>query len=405
MNYLTRSIETEITESINDFPAVFLTGPRQSGKTTTLLQLLGDHFNYVSLDTPEVYTLASDDPRTFLDSNPAPVIFDEIQNAPGLMPYIKERIDGNRQQSGQYVLTGSQNLLLNERVAESLAGRAAVLQLYPLSRREMEAVPTFPLPWQRNVEDISQTHPNHLTHWETWLRGGYPEVALNRTRNVTRWYSSYVQTCLERDVRTLRQVGDLTQFQNFLRVLANRSASLLNLSDISRDLGIAVNTVKSWISILEACYLVYVIHPYFSNVEKRMVKTSKVFFADVGLLCHLSGLRDPEHARSGPMDGAIFETAVLCEIMKTYSHTGQRPQVYFWRTSYGQEVDFVVEDHGRLIPIEVKTSSTPRLAMAKTIQIFQRDFGSQAGHGYVIHPGDIRLPLSSGITALPYRQL
>ena len=405
MDYVSRTIDNEIAEAVREFPAIFVTGPRQSGKTTTLKHCLGDRFNYISLDAPDIYTLAINDPRAFLDSNQAPVIFDEIQNAPDLLPYIKERIDSSRHETGQFVLTGSQNLLSSARIGETLAGRAAVLQLYPLTRRELEANPQMALPWQPNNEAVEFKLPDHLRYWESWLRGGYPEIALDPSRDVTRWYASYVQTYLERDLRTLRQIGDLTQFRSFLRVLANRSTSLLSLSGISRDLGIAVNTVKSWISVLEASHLICVVRPYFSNVEKRMVKSPKVYFLDVGLLCHLTGLRDPEHARSGPLAGAIFETVVLGEIVKTYTHRGRQPQVFFWRTSHGQEVDFVVQDGTRLIPIEVKTSSTPRSAMAKSIQVFQKDFVGQADHGYVVHPGDIRLPLAREVTALPFHQL
>ena len=219
------------------------------------------------------------------------------------------------------------------------------------------------------------------------------------------WHGSYIQTHLERDVRTLRQVGDLTQFQNFLRMLAARSAQLLNLSDIARDLGVAVNTVKAWLSVLEATYQVIVLRPYFANVGKRLVKTPKVYFTDVGTLCYLTGLKDPDHAAAGPLGGAILETAVLCELVKAYAHRGVDPQVYFWRTAAGSEVDFVVEAGQNLVPIEVKLSATPRPAMASAIRRFQKDFGDRAMPGYVVHPGDVVLPLGPGVTALPFGAL
>ena len=206
-------------------------------------------------------------------------------------------------------------------------------------------------------------------------------------------------------MRTLRQVGDLTQYQNFLRILASRSAQLLNLTDVARDLGVAVNTTKAWLSVLEATYQVIVLRPYFANVGKRLVKTPKVYFTDVGTLCYLAGLKDPEHAASGPMGGAIMETAVLSEIFRTLTHRGIDPQIYFWRTMAGTEVDFIVETGGKLVPIEVKLSATPRPAMAAAIKIFQRDMESTAMPGYVVHPGDVHLPLGPGITALPFAAL
>ncbi|MFH1481217.1 MAG: DUF4143 domain-containing protein [Pseudomonadota bacterium] len=214
-----------------------------------------------------------------------------------------------------------------------------------------------------------------------------------------------MQTYLERDVRMLRQVGDLNQFQSFVRALAARSAQLLNLTDLARDLGISVNTAKAWVSVLEATYQVLILRPYFANIGKRLVKTPKVYFTDVGMLCYLTGLRDPSHAASGPMGGSIMETAVLSEIVKTLTHRGLEPQVHFWRTSTGTEVDIVVEAEGKLIPIEVKLSGTPRPAMASSIKAFQEDLGKRASLGYVVHPGEVRLPLGSNVTALPYSEL
>lgn len=205
--------------------------------------------------------------------------------------------------------------------------------------------------------------------------------------------------------RSLRQVGDLTTFQSFLRALAARSAQLLNLTEMARDLGVAVNTAKSWLSVLEATFQVIILRPYFANVGKRLVKTPKVYFTDVGTLCYLTGLRDPEHAASGPMAGAIFETAVLAEIVKTLVHRAQEPQVYFWRTAAGAEVDIVLESAGRLIPVEVKLTATPRPAMADSVKKFRQDFGERAQAGYVVHTGDARLPLAPEVTALPFADL
>ena len=403
--YLERTIEPVIRKAAIEFPAVFVTGPRQSGKTTLLLHLFGENFHYVSLDEPDVRASAIEDPRSFLALHPPPAIIDEVQHAPDLLSYIKRRIDSDRSRPGQYLLAGSQNLPLSKRVTESLAGRAAVLRLLPPSRRELEGQPQAPLAWESSRRQVSQ--PQHACRplWEDLVRGSYPELAVNPEQDAHRWHSSYIQTYLEREVRKIRLVGDLTQFHRFLKMLAARSAQLLNLACIARDLGVALNTIKAWLSVLEATYQVVVLRPYFASAGKRLVKTPKVYFTDTGTLCHLAGLRDPSRAASGPLGGAILETAVLSEILKTLTQRGLDPRIWFWRTIAGSEVDFVVESDGRLIPLEVKLSATPRPAMAASIRRFWSDIEGATMPGFVVHPGDTRLTLGDGVTALPFCEL
>lgn len=403
MAYIKRSLENLLKRATKEFPVVILTGPRQSGKTTILRHLFGRQYEYLSLEPPDVRAAALADPRGFLELYPQPMIFDEVQYAPELLFYIKEQVDANRSTYGQYILTGSQNLLLSQQVNETLAGRAAILKLLPLSSREIAGSPLAPFPWERMVREVSPL--NLRAFWRQMVRGGYPELTEHPKKDPFLWHSSYIHTYLERDVRTLRQIGDLTQFQLFVRALAARSAQLFQLSEVAKEIGVAVNTIKAWVGILEASYQIFILRPYFTNIQKRLVKTPKIYFTDVGTLCYLTGLKDPEHAAAGPLAGALMETAVFSEILKRSLSRGYDPNLYFWRTSSGSEVDLILEQGGKLIPIEIKSTSTPKPAMARGIVEFQRDLGDKVGNGFVVHLGKEKLPLASNVLAIPFSSL
>lgn len=393
-----RALVPHLIKAAGEFPAVLLTGPRQSGKTTLLKELFGKSHAYVSVEPPDLRAAAEQDPRGFLKQFGPPVILDEIQYVPTLLPYIKEMIDADRSLKGRFLLTGSQNLLLMQQVTESLAGRVAMLRLLPLSWREAQGRAFAPLPWERGAGGLAAGPLD----WKAVIRGGYPELTAEPERDPGLWHSSYMQTYMERDVRLLRQVGDLTTFQNFLRLLAQRNAQLLNMAAISRDLGVSLNTAKAWLAVLEATFQVLVLRPYFNNAGTRLVKTPKVYFTDTGTLCHLTGLTDPSHASKGPMAGGLFETVVVMEVFKTLWHRGIEPKMWFWRTSNGVEVDLVVECAGVLQPLEVKLSSTPVAAMASPLRSFSRAFKGLPHPGIVVHPGDVELPLGEGARAWPF---
>jgi predicted AAA+ superfamily ATPase len=435
MEYIERTIEPVLLAAVSEFPAVVLTGPRQSGKTTVLKRLFGRQYEYVSMEALDTRALAVEDPRSFLRLHKPPVILDEVQQTPELLPYLQELIDERRHLNGQYVLSGSQNLLLLQQVGESLAGRAAILKLLPLSLREWSGEAARPLPWQAptmalkpstavdrgQANAVAQDEATANTPspagadavWDRLFRGQYPALAASSPPDWLRWQQSYIETYLERDLRTVRQVGDLMAFQSFLRLLAARSGQVLNMSGIANELGLSLNTVKAWISVLVTSHQIIVLPPYHANLGKRLVRRPKVYFTDTGTLCYLVGLRDPLHAMQGPMAGAIMETAVVAELTKAYLHAGDEPRLTFWRTARGSEVDILVEDQLRLYPVEVKASATPRPEMARGIAELARSLAASTGEslrptvqpGYVVYAGERIVPLGHGVSALPLGSL
>jgi hypothetical protein len=331
MRFLARHLAATLTRAARAFPAVVLTGPRRSGKTT-LLRRLFPSTAYRLLEDPALLAAIRSDPRGFLDALEPPVILDEIQNAPELLNFIRVRVDRAPRRRGQWLLTGSQDFALMRGVTESMAGRAAVLQLLPLSTRESPKV--------------------------TPAAGGYPE-ALARPRDAALWFQSYVQTYLERDVRQITQIRDLATFRRFLALLASRSGQLLNKTDLAAPLGVSVPTMTEWIGILETTGQIVVIPPYFENFGKRLVKTPKVYFTDSGLACHLLGIATARELARSPFAGPVFEGFVASEIIKQQINLGARRELYYFRDQRGLEVDFVVPaGSGRLVLVEAKASQT-----------------------------------------------
>nr|HPQ41226.1 ATP-binding protein [bacterium] len=341
----------------------------------------------------------------FLALHTPPVIMDEIQYAPELLAYIKEIIDEDRSRNGQFLLTGSQDLLISEKVSETLAGRMAVLRLMPFTNSEKHGQPQRVFFWDDSGKRRQLPASSGPSLWDSLVQGFYPETVTRPGLNRSLWYGSYLQTYLERDIRSLRQIGDLMQYQSFLKILASRSGQILNLSDVSKDIGIALNTSKTWLSILEATHQIIVLRPYFANIGKRLVKRPKVYFLDTGLLCHILGLTEGIHAASGPLAGTIMETAVISEIYKSILHRGLTPEMYFWRTSTGVEVDLLIRWQGRLLAIEIKSSATPRTHMKQSIVRLKKDLGREIAGAYVIHAGDIVLPLGDDVPAIPFGNL
>ncbi len=386
--YITRDIEAIIRKAERQFPAIIVTGPRQSGKTTLLKHLFLKTHNYVSLDDPDNRLMANREPRFFMENFPAPVIIDEIQYAPELFSYIKMVVDKDRSKKGQFLLTGSQSFPLMAKVTESLAGRIAIFNLLPFSFKErLKMQKSFSL-------DVFK---------KMLLRGGFPELVVNKSMDAKLWFNGYLQTYLERDVRQLRNIGNLTDFQRFLEMLASYNGQVLNLSDLSRNLGVAVNTIKGWISILEACNQIALIKPYYKNKGKRLIKRPKIYFLDTGFLCYLNGMTDQNQVLKGPAAGQLFEGAVLTEIIHGFYDKGDIPRVFWWRTSHGEEVDFIVEKKGRLVPIEVKITSRSNKVLTQGLVAFERLFSTEVKKSIVVNLSDKKLLVSNKIECQPFR--
>lgn len=335
-----RDLKPVLLKAASTYPVVTLTGPRQSGKTTLCRSVFPDH-HYVSLEAPDHREFAIDDPRGFLAHYDGGAIFDEVQNAPELASYIQGLVDEDPQ-PGRFILTGSQNFAITETVSQSLAGRAAVLHLLPPSRAELLRF---------------ENHPTTL--WETLYAGSYPRI-FDRGIEPQDWLRNYVATYLERDVRQILNVGEITTFNTFLRLVAGRTSAELNLSKLGADAGITHNTAKSWLSVLEASFVTFRLPAFHANLRKRLIKASKIHVMDSGLACFLIGIRDPDQLVSHPLRGAIFESWVVSEVRKIRTHQQQVPASSHLRIPRGPEIDLLTEASDRLIATEMKSGATPK---------------------------------------------
>ena len=358
MIFIPRLAATQVRKAAQNFPAVILTGPRQCGKTT-LLKRVYPQANYILLEDPDVIARVNSDPRGFLDELKTPVILDEIQNTPALLGYIRTRIDTAPERKGQWLLTGSQEAPLMQGVSESMAGRVAVLQLFPLSTLESEKVSV--------------------------LHGGYPDI-VKRPAVADLWFRSYIQTYLERDVRAITAIKDLSTFRRFMALLASRHGSILNKTDLAAPLGVSVPTISSWLNVLEMTGQIIVVPPFYENFGKRLIKSAKLYFTDSGLVCHLLGIDTVTTLRKSPFYGILFEGFVAAEIIKHQVNGGKRKELYYFRDQQGLEVDFVIpQGAGALLLAEVKTTKTPKPSMARPLQRLAQAITAYSTRSMLVH--------------------
>ncbi|MFH1422473.1 MAG: ATP-binding protein [Planctomycetota bacterium] len=393
-----RILTKKLKKAATQFPVIAVTGPRQSGKTT-LVKSVFRNYQYVSLELPDQRSFALEDPRGFLNQFNCPVILDEIQRTPELFSYIQVAVDNNRSKPGQFILTGSQNFLLLHNVSQSLAGRCAVLHLLPFSLSELMKRSDIA------IEKIGQVVPQKVKQpkqnlLEVMFTGFYPRIH-DKNLSPQDWLASYYQTYLERDVRNVLNVGDLESFGKFIRLCAGRNGQLLSLSGLASDCGITHTTVRRWLSVLEASFIVMLLHPHYKNFGKRLIKSPKLYFLDSGLLCYLLQIKNPQDLQHRAERGAIFESFVVSELCKNFMHRGEQPNLYFWRDSAGHEVDIVIDVGEHLIPIEVKSAQTIASDFFNTLSYWRSISDNEKSPAVLVYGGEQSYK-RSGVVVYPW---
>lgn len=399
-----RHLQPVLEDSARLFPVITLTGPRQSGKTT-LAKATFQNAHYVSLEDPTQRSLALEDARGFLGQfGSEQVILDEAQRAPDLFSHIQIIVDQN-DIAGQYIVTGSHNFLLLEKISQSLAGRCAVHHLLPFSRSELlGARPVDPENIAEHSRQRQETKTEHGSGlFDTLWTGGYPRI-YDKHIPAQQWLANYVQTYIERDVRSIVNVSDLETFGRFVRLCAGRAGQILNLQSLGNDCGIDSKTAKRWISILETSFVIRLLRPYYRNLSKRLIKSPKLYFLDSGLLCYLLGVRKPDELIVHSSRGTIFESWVISELCKSYYHTGQQPSMYYFRDSNNNEVDLLLDFGSKVLPIEIKSGQTINSEFFKGLEYWRELTGQKDSPAVLIYGGDS--PTSfKGIKVLSWNML
>jgi uncharacterized protein len=380
--YIERQLKSILLKNIKLFPAVLVTGPRQAGKSTLLFNEASS-YSYVTFDDPLNRNFATEDPKGFLDQfKDKPVILDEIQYVPNLLSYLKISIDSKRHLNGRWILTGSQQFHLTHHVSESLAGRIAILELLPFSIQELPTTPS--------LEKI------------IW-NGGYPEPFLYPKKR-DMWIQSYLQTYIERDLRQLQNVHNLRTFELFISLIAGRHSQIFNGSDFARECGVSLPTIKSWVSALQTAYICYALPPYHKNYGKRITKSPKLYFIDPLLVCHLTRQPDSHAALAGPLAGSLFEGLIVSEALKTFTQLGKKPDIFFWRSHDGIEVDLIIQIGNKLYPIEIKSTSTPTLKHLEPLEKFKTLAGKDSSEeGLLICQSQKTMELPGNNLILPWQ--
>lgn len=402
--YYQRTLTTTLQRASSAFPVVMVSGPRQVGKTTLLEHAAKQGRAYVTLDDPHVRLLAKTEPALFFQTFSPPLLIDEIQYAQELFPYIK-MISDRVKKPGLFWLTGSQQFQLMKNVTESLAGRVAVLDLQGLSQAEKFHHPDAPPFLPGNSTDLQREVLTLRKVYELIVTGSFPALfSAAKKPDRELFYASYVRTYLERDVRDLLKIADEANFLRFMKVAAARTGQLLNFSDMARDVDVSQNTVKAWLSVLQASGLVYLLQPYFTNVTSRLIKTPKLYFMDTGLCCYLTGWRTAETLESGAMNGPLFETYAVTEIIKTYWHHGRQAPVYFYRDKEKREIDLLIEENGTLYPVEIKKTASPGNKDIRNFAALHKK-GPVIGRGAVICLTQRRMPITHEVDSVPVGEI